>query len=144
MLDVEGLTSVISIMLLARVVEKVYSPPLLATLRLKRRMSSSSSSPRLFVTSHPHSMLWALESAPTMRGILFESQNSSSWRNFQSLTVRFMSKKTSPQLTVRPFIFKSNHANILVRKSLYQPRTKLTVAPNRSPRFPTFRRPGVT
>ncbi len=40
-------------MLLALEVEKVYSPLLLATLRLKRRMSSSSSSPRLFVSSHP-------------------------------------------------------------------------------------------
>ncbi len=69
-------------MLLALEVEKVYSPLLLATLRLKRRMSSSSSSPRLFVSSHPHNTLWALEFAPTMRGILFESQNSSNWTNF--------------------------------------------------------------
>ncbi len=70
-----------SIMLFARKVEKVYSPPLLATVRIKHKMRSSKSLPRLFVSSHPHSTLGELKSAPTMRGILFESQNSRSWTN---------------------------------------------------------------
>ncbi len=52
LLGVERLLSVISLMLFARKVQKVYSPPLFARLRLKRRMRSLKSSPRLFVFSH--------------------------------------------------------------------------------------------